>query len=49
MAEYIRSVTVHVEVDTNKQTYALDIEDAGVPEIQRQIEEFVDGLIGGAS
>ncbi len=42
MSEYIRSVAVHVEVDTNKQTYVLDIENAGVEEVQRQYAEFID-------
>ena len=27
MAEFIRSIRVRVEVDTNKQTYVLDIDD----------------------
>lgn len=42
MAEYIRTVNVRVEVDTNKDTYTLDIENAGLPEILRQVEEFVE-------
>lgn len=45
MTEYVRSVKVHVEVDTNKQTYTLDIDNAGLPEIKRQIDEFVEGLL----
>lgn len=41
MSEYVRSVKVHIEVDTNKQTYTLDIEDEEVPEIRRRLDEFV--------
>lgn len=41
MAEYVRSVTVRVEVDTNKQTYVLNIENPALGEVQRRVEEFI--------
>ena len=46
MAESIRSITVHVEVDTNKQTYVLDFDDDdyAVDEMPSVVREFLEGV-----
>ena len=44
MAEFIRSIRVRVEVDTNKQTYVLDIDDDDYApdEIPDAVREFIE-------
>ena len=46
MAEFIRSVTVRVEVDTNKQTYVLELDDRDrtADELGDAVREFIEGL-----
>jgi hypothetical protein len=43
MAEFIRRITVHVEVDTNKETYTLDIDDDyAADEVPHVVREFIE-------
>jgi hypothetical protein len=44
MPEFIRSVAVHVEVDTNKQTYVLDLDDDDYApdEFAGAVREFIE-------
>lgn len=43
MAEYVRSIKARIEVDTNKQTYVLEIDD-GDGDVVGLIRDFLDGI-----
>ena len=40
MTEELRSVSVHIEVDTNKNTYPLILQDVDLATAEREIAEF---------
>lgn len=44
MSECVRSVKVMVEVDTNKGTYRLDLDDLDVDEVESTIRVFIENL-----
>lgn len=41
MSEYVRSVTIHAEVDTNKQTYTLDLDVTDLEYAIQRVREFL--------
>ena len=40
MAEFLQGVTVHVEIDTNKNTYPLHLAGVDVETARREVAEF---------
>lgn len=44
MAEQVRTVTVKIEVDTNKQTFVFDRDDLTLDEVGEVVEEFLTDL-----
>jgi hypothetical protein len=42
--EYVRSAKLSIEVDTNKQTYQLDLDDVEVDEIETAVSDFIRNL-----
>lgn len=44
MAEYVRTVHVRVEVDTNKNTYVLDRDEVPLSEADEVVRDFIEGL-----
>lgn len=44
MVERIRNIQAYIEVDTNKDTYALEVEADNLPEIRTRIAEFIDSF-----
>jgi hypothetical protein len=41
MSEVLRGVSVHIEVDTNKDTYPLHLDDVDLATAEREIAEFL--------
>ena len=44
MPEYLRDVSVHIEVDTNKNTYPLHLTDVDIATAEREIAEFFEHM-----
>jgi hypothetical protein len=42
--EYIRSITVKMEVDTNKRTHVLDVECDTLEVAQRSVADFIEAV-----
>lgn len=45
MSEYVRSVKVRIEVDTNKQTHLYEDDEADLATLESDIAEWVAGLL----
>lgn len=45
MAEVVRSITVRIEVDTNKQTYAADFDGLELADVGAEINEWIESVL----